>query len=156
MPVNISDTGNGGKRTLRQVRKETKRYVSLILRSYLLLRTHTKNTLRRTLMTTAATVTDATKSSSTKVRVPRKQLQRVDDLLARGYEGDSQAETAKDKFIWLAIIMVLFYISFEIFNYTFGNHGDVTTSDNSRARPKLKNPLVTWIKTGKLFGDDEF
>jgi hypothetical protein len=105
-------------------------------------------------MTTSA-ATDATKSS-TKVRVPRKQLQRVDDLLARGYEGDSQAETAKDKFIWLAIIMVLFYISFEIFNYTFGNHGDDITSDNSRVRPKLKNPLVTWIKTGKLFGDDEF
>jgi hypothetical protein len=100
-------------------------------------------------MTTSA-ATEATKSSSTKVRVPRKQLQRVDDLLARGYEGDSQAETAKDKFIWLAIIMVLFYISFEIFNYTFGNHGD------SRVRPKLRNPLVTWIKTGKLFGNDEF
>jgi hypothetical protein len=100
------------------------------------------------------TSADAATKSSTKVRVPRKQLQRVDDLLARGYEGDSQAETAKEKFIWLAIIMILFYISFEIFNSTFGIH-DVQP-DSSRVRPKLKNPLVTWIKTGKLFGDDEF
>lgn len=99
-----------------------------------------------------STAAEVTKSTTTKVRVPRKQLQRVDDLLARGYEGDSQAETAKEKFAWLFFIMVLFYISFEIFNYTFG----IRDAPDNMVRPKLKNPLVKWIKTGKLFGDEEF
>jgi hypothetical protein len=94
-----------------------------------------------------------TKSTTTKVvRVPRKQLQRVDDLLARGYEGDSQAETAKEKFVWLFVIMVLFYISFEIFNHAFG----IRDAPDGMVRPRLKNPLVKWMKTGKLFGDEEF
>lgn len=103
-------------------------------------------------MTSGAAASEGTKSTTTKVRVPRKQLQRVDDLLARGYEGDSQAETAKEKFAWLFVIMVLFYISFEIFNSTFG----IRDAPPDMVRPRLNNPLVKWIKTGKLFGDEEF
>ena len=104
-------------------------------------------------MTSEATAEGTKSTTTTKVvRVPRKQIQRVDDLLARGYEGDSQAETAKEKFAWLFFIMVLFYISFEIFNHTFG----IRDAPDSMVRPKLKNPLVKWMKTGKLFGDEEF
>jgi hypothetical protein len=62
----------------------------------------------------------AVEEKKKKVMVPRKKLQSVPDLLARGEEGQSTAESVTSKLLWLAFLVVLFFISFEIFNRTFG------------------------------------
>jgi hypothetical protein len=55
-----------------------------------------------------------------KVRVPRKKPHSIPDLLARGPEEESSTESAKSKAIWMTFLLVMFYISFEIFNRMFG------------------------------------
>lgn len=60
----------------------------------------------------------ATKAKEEKkkpVLVPRKKLQTVPDLLANGAEGVPAEETTKEKMIWMAFVLILFFISFEIF-----------------------------------------
>jgi hypothetical protein len=62
----------------------------------------------------------AVEEKKTKVMVPRKKLQSVPDLLARGEEGQSTAESVVSKLLWMTFLVVSFFISFEIFNRMFG------------------------------------
>lgn len=49
------------------------------------------------------------------VRVPRKKLQSVPDLLTNGDESSSSTESTVSKLLWMAFLVIMFYISFEIF-----------------------------------------
>jgi len=57
----------------------------------------------------------STVAETTKVLVPRKKLQSVPDLLARGDEESTPAESLKSKILWMIFLMLLFYISFDLF-----------------------------------------
>lgn len=51
-----------------------------------------------------------------KVMVPRKKLQSVPDLLARGPDGtESEEEPIWIKILWIGFLLLLFYISFDYF-----------------------------------------
>ncbi len=50
-----------------------------------------------------------------KVMVPRKKLQNVPDLLINGDEEVSASESTMSKILWMAFLIAMFYISFEIF-----------------------------------------
>jgi hypothetical protein len=56
----------------------------------------------------------------TKVMVPRKKRHDINDLLARGPEEESPAESARSKAAWMTFLLIMFYISFEVFNRMFG------------------------------------
>ena len=56
------------------------------------------------------------KVQSKKVLVPRKKLQSVPDLLANGANDESsEAESIYFKVAWMAFLLIMFYVSFEIF-----------------------------------------
>lgn len=50
-----------------------------------------------------------------KVLVPRKKLQSVPELLSKGDEDSSPAESLKSKILWMTFLLLLFYISFDLF-----------------------------------------
>ena len=52
---------------------------------------------------------------STKKKVPRKKLQNVNELLAGGDEDSTWAESATSKIIWMTCLIIMFYLSFELF-----------------------------------------
>mmetsp|Transcript_4058 Transcript_4058/g.7226 ORF Transcript_4058/g.7226 Transcript_4058/m.7226 type:complete len:83 (-) Transcript_4058:98-346(-) len=51
----------------------------------------------------------------TKVLVPRKKLQNVPDLLSNGAEESSASESMTSKLLWMTFLVMMFYISFELF-----------------------------------------
>ena len=57
----------------------------------------------------------SSKEETKKVLVPRKKLQSVPDLLVRGDEESTPAESLKSKMLWMIFLMLLFYISFDLF-----------------------------------------
>eukprot|EP00584_Thalassiosira_punctigera_P008541 CAMPEP_0172533574 /NCGR_PEP_ID=MMETSP1067-20121228/6229_1 /TAXON_ID=265564 ORGANISM="Thalassiosira punctigera, Strain Tpunct2005C2" /NCGR_SAMPLE_ID=MMETSP1067 /ASSEMBLY_ACC=CAM_ASM_000444 /LENGTH=90 /DNA_ID=CAMNT_0013318227 /DNA_START=95 /DNA_END=367 /DNA_ORIENTATION=+ len=67
--------------------------------------------------TTTKNDTDAASSreEKKKVLVPRKKLQSVPDLLSNGYEEASAAESTASKVAWMTFLLVMFYVSLEIF-----------------------------------------
>ena len=55
------------------------------------------------------------KNKGGKVMVPRKKLQNVPDLLTNGDEDASSEESTKSKILWMTFLVIMFYLSFEVF-----------------------------------------
>ncbi|KAL3808047.1 hypothetical protein ACHAXA_001897 [Cyclostephanos tholiformis] len=60
------------------------------------------------------------KEKIAKVQVLCKKPHDISELLARGPEEESTTKSAKSKAIWMTFLIVMFYISLEIFNRMFG------------------------------------
>mmetsp|Transcript_9847 Transcript_9847/g.14891 ORF Transcript_9847/g.14891 Transcript_9847/m.14891 type:complete len:94 (+) Transcript_9847:137-418(+) len=63
------------------------------------------------------TTTTTDKKEKNVVMVPRKELQSVPDLLMNGPKEASPTESMISKAIWMFFLVVMFYVSFEIFMY---------------------------------------
>mmetsp|Transcript_3921 Transcript_3921/g.8644 ORF Transcript_3921/g.8644 Transcript_3921/m.8644 type:complete len:84 (-) Transcript_3921:140-391(-) len=64
---------------------------------------------------TTSTKKQTTKNEQKDERVQRKQLQTVSDLLSNGDDESTQAESTMSKLLWMTFLVVMFYISLEIF-----------------------------------------
>mmetsp|Transcript_19292 Transcript_19292/g.31662 ORF Transcript_19292/g.31662 Transcript_19292/m.31662 type:complete len:93 (+) Transcript_19292:409-687(+) len=59
---------------------------------------------------------EGNESKPQKVMVPRKKLQNVPDLLARGPDGtESEPEPLWVKLLWMIFLLILFYLSLDYF-----------------------------------------
>ena len=65
-----------------------------------------------------------------KVMVPRKKLQNVPDLLARGPDGtESEPEPIWVKLLWMSFLLLLFYLSFDYFLKHIDGPGEDSQGD---------------------------
>ena len=69
-------------------------------------------------------------SKPKKVMVPRKKLQNVPDLLARGPDGtESEPEPIWVKLLWMSFLLLLFYLSFDYFLKHIDGPGEDSQGD---------------------------
>lgn len=66
------------------------------------------------------------------IMVPRKQLQSVPDLLMNGPKEASATQSMISKAIWMFFLVVMFYVSFELFMYAHRVDVDVDNGDGSK------------------------
>ncbi|KAL7529659.1 hypothetical protein ACHAXR_003084 [Thalassiosira sp. AJA248-18] len=64
---------------------------------------------------TTKTTKAQSKEGEKKVLVPRKKLQTVPDLLSNGDDESSASESLISKLVWMGFLVVMFYISFEMY-----------------------------------------
>ncbi|KAL7540145.1 hypothetical protein ACHAXR_009892 [Thalassiosira sp. AJA248-18] len=64
---------------------------------------------------TTMTKAQSKEGEEKKVRVPRKKLQTVPDLLSNGDDESSASESLISKLVWMGFLVVMFYISFEMY-----------------------------------------
>ena len=73
---------------------------------------------------------EGNESKPKKVMVPRKKLQNVPDLLARGPDGtESEPEPIWVKLLWMSFLLLLFYLSFDYFLKHIDGPGEASQGD---------------------------
>jgi len=79
---------------------------------------------------------DGNEKGKEKVMVARKRLQSVPDLLTNGDEDATATESTTSKLLWMAFLLLLFYLSFELL-IRLGAFGDKDEGGSGGSKAEL-------------------